>query len=98
MIPGIVSKLTEKIVSIPAATATIRSEADIMRTVGAGPLNTIVPGVSTDHSQFCILITDTAVVLGTSGNILVGLTTAINRPVFMVFSKSLGKWLLNSGV
>lgn len=95
MIPGIVTKLTERTV---ATAATIRAEADIMRTTGAVAINTIVPGVSTDHSQFLILITDSAVVLGTSGNILVGITTAINRPVFMVFVKSLGKWLINSGV
>lgn len=97
MIPGIVSKLTEKITSIPAATATIRAEADIMRTVGAGPLTTVLP-MSPDHSQFMILVTDTAVVLGTGGNILVGITTVINRPLFMLFSKSLQKWLINSGV
>lgn len=95
MIPGSVSKMTE--MSVPFA-ATITAKADIVNIVGAGTVNTIIPGLGTRQSQFLVLNSNAATVLGTSGNIAVGLTMVINRPVFLVYSKAAGKWLINSGV
>lgn len=96
MIPGSVSKLAEN--TIPSA-ATIVAKSDIVKITGSTQVNTIIPGLSASQSQFLVLIpTDGAITLGTSGNILVGIAAAQNRAVFMVFVKSLGKWVINSGV
>jgi len=95
MIPGSVSKLTESVVPFAA---TITAKTDIVHINGAGTINTINPGLGTRQSQFLILNSNAASVLGTTGNIAVGLTMVVNRPVFLVFSKALGKWLINSGV
>jgi hypothetical protein len=96
MIPGSVSKLVEQSV---ASAATITAKADIVKVSGTTQINTIIPGLGTSHGQFLVSVpTDGAVTLGTSGNILVGIAAAQNRAVFLVFVKSLGKWLINSGV
>lgn len=96
MIPGSVSKLKEDTV---ASAATITAKADVVNVTGATQINTIIPGLGTAVSQFLVLnARDGAVTLGASGNIAVGLALAQNRPVFLVFSKAAGKWLINSGV
>jgi hypothetical protein len=96
MIPGSVSKLSEATV---ASAATIFAKADIVYVAGGTQVNNITPGLGTAVSQLLILVPLAAtLVLGTSGNIAVGITAVINRPVFMVWSKSLQKWLINSGV
>lgn len=96
MIPGSVSKLKEDTV---ASAATITAKADLVNVTGTTQINTIVPGLGTAVSQFLVLnCVSGAVVLGTSGNIAVGLTTAQNRPQLLVWSKAAQKWLINSGV
>lgn len=96
MIPGSVSKLSESTV---ASAASITAKADILYVTGAVQVNTIVPGLGVMQSQLVILVpVDGALTLGTSGNILVGLAAAQNRAVFLVWSKKLQKWLINSGV
>ena len=95
MIPGSVSKLTESTV---AYAATITAKTDIVHIVGAGTIANIIPGLGLHQSQFLVLNSNAATVLGTTGNIAVGLTMVINRPVFLVWSKKLQKWLINSGV
>jgi hypothetical protein len=96
MIPGSVSKLTESTV---ASAATITVKTDIVNVSGTTQVNTIIPGLGTAQSQFLILNPlGATLVLGTSGNIAVGLTAVINRPVFMVWSKAAQKWLICSGV
>lgn len=96
MIPGSISKLTERTV---ASAATITAKADVLHVTGTIQINNIIPGLGTAQSQFLILNPQGAtLVLGTSGNIAVGLTAVINRPVFLVYSRTLGKWLINSGV
>jgi hypothetical protein len=97
MIPGSVSKLSE--VTVASATA-ITAKADIVNVTGNTQINTINPGLGTAVSQFLILnpVTAGGVTLGTSGNILQGVAAVQNRPVFMVWSKSAQKWLINSGV
>jgi hypothetical protein len=96
MIPGSVSKLSEVTV---ASAATITAKADIVNVTGSTQVNTINPGLGTAVSQFLVLnAVSGALTLGTSGNIAVGLAMAQNRPVFLVWSKSAQKWLINSGV
>jgi len=95
MIPGSVSKLTESVVPFAA---TFKAKTDIVHIAGAGTVVNIIPGLGNGQSQFLILNSNAATVLGTAGNIAVGLTMVINRPVFLVFSRALGKWLINSGV
>jgi len=96
MIPGSVSKLSERTV---ASAATITAKADIVYVTGTTGINTIIPGLGIQQSQLLILVPlGATLVLGTSGNIAVGITAVINRPVFMVWSKASQKWLINSGV
>jgi hypothetical protein len=96
MIPGTVSRLTESTI---ASAATITVKTDVVKVTGSTAVNTILPGLGTAQSQFLILIPVTgALTLGTSGNILVGLAAAVNRAVYMTYIRSLGKWVINSGV
>ena len=96
MIPGSVSKLSE---STMASAASISPKSDIVNLTGTTGLNTIVPALGTQVSQFLVLIPNSgSIVIGTSGNILVGITAVVNRAVFLVWSKSLQKWVINSGV
>lgn len=97
MIPGVTTKLTESTV---ASAATIDAKTDIVLVTGTTGVNTIRPNFGGGQfSGLLVLIPQGAtLVLGTSGNILVGITAVINRPVFMVYVKSLAKWAINSGV
>lgn len=96
MIPGSVSKLTEA--TMPSS-ATIYVKTDVVKVTGSTQINTIIPGLGSAQSQFLVLVpVDGAVTLGTAGNIAVGIAMAQNRAVFMVFVRSLGKWIINSGV
>lgn len=96
MIPGITSKLSQTTV---ASAATIEAKSDIVLVTGSTQVNTINPNLGGGFGGFLVLIpTDGSVVLGTSGNILIGITAVINRAVFLVYVKSTGKWYINSGV
>lgn len=97
MIPGTTSKLSEETM---ASAATITAKTDIVIVTGTTQINTINPRFGGGFSGFLVLIPTNAagVTLGTSGNILVGIAAAQNRAVFMVYSKSLAKWVINSGV
>jgi len=97
MIPGTTSKLSESTV---ASAATITAKTDIVLVTGTTAINTILPNFGGGFGGFLVLIPTNAagVTLGTSGNILVGVAAAQNRALFMVFVRSLGKWIINSGV
>lgn len=96
MIPGTTSKLSESTV---ASAATINVKTDIVLVTGAVAVNNIIPNFGGGFSGFCILIPVTgALTLGTSGNIAVGLAAVVNRAVWLVYVKSLNKWVINSGV
>jgi hypothetical protein len=96
MIPGTTSKLSESTV---ASAASISAKTDIVKVTGSTTINTIIPNFGGGFSGLLILIpVDGAITLGTSGNINVGLAAVINRAVWMVFVRSLGKWIINSGV
>ena len=96
MLPGTVSKTTESTV---ASAATIRVATDVVVVTGATQIDNITPALGGYHGQFVILVPkDGSIILGATGNIAVGITAVINRAVWMVFVKSLGKWIINSGV
>lgn len=96
MIPGSTTKLTE---STLASAATISPKTDIVLLTGTTQVNTIVPAFGGGFGGMIVLVpVSGSVILGTSGNINVGITAVINRSVWLVFVKSLGKWIINSGV
>jgi len=96
MIPGTTSKCSESTV---ASAASITAKTDIVKVTGSTQINTIIPNFGGGFSGLCILVpTDGAITLGTSGNILVGIAAAQNRSVWLVYVRSLGKWIINSGV
>ena len=96
MIPGTVSKLTESTV---ASATSIRVATDVVVVTGSTQIDTIQPAFGGYHGQFVVLIPkDGSVILGATGNIAVGITAVINRAVWLVFVKSLNKWVINSGV
>jgi hypothetical protein len=94
MIPGTVSKLSEK---TKASADSVVADADVLLLTGSTTVNTVVPKLT--FSQFLILIpVSGALTLGTSGNILAGLAAVQNRAVYLTWVKSLQKWVINSGV
>jgi hypothetical protein len=96
MIPGSISKCSEQTI---ASAATITAKADLVNVTGSTQINTIIPGLGTAVSQFCILNpVSGALTLGTSGNIAVGVALVQNRPSMLVWSKAAQKWLIESGV
>jgi|SRR6187431_860920 len=97
MFPGTTSKLSE---STLASAATINVKTDIVLLTGTTAVNNIIPNFGGGFSGFCILIPTNAagITFGTSGNILVGLAAVQNRALMLVYVKSLGKWVIESGV
>ena len=96
MIPGLQTRLSEEVV---ASAASINVQSDVVRITGSTQINTINPMITVGFNVFLVLIpVDGSIILGTSGNILIGITAVINRAVFMVFDKITGKWYINSGV
>ena len=97
MIPGSVSRVVEGATIASAATLTPRS-GEVYRVTGTTQINTINPPLGTGQSQVIWLIpTDGAVILGTSGNILIGITMAQNRATMLIWLRSTGKWYIENG-
>lgn len=96
MIPGTISKTTESTV---ASATSIRVATDVVVVTGAVQIDTIQPAFGGYHGQFVILVPkDGSIILGATGNIAVGITAVINRAVWLIYVKSLQKWIINSGV
>lgn len=97
MIPGIVSKLSKSTV---ASAASITVKTDVVRITGSTQINTILSPLQNnpDDTMVILIPVDGSVILGTSGNILVGITMAQNRAVWLVWDEVAGKWYINSGV
>ena len=96
MIPGMTSKLSESTV---ASAASISAKTDVILVTGTAQINTISPNYGGGFGGMLILVpVNGSVILGTSGNILVGITAVQNRSVWMNYVRSLGKWVINSGV
>ena len=97
MIPGMISKIVEGGVVASAATIIPRG-GELFRVTGTTQINNILPPLGIGQSQVIYLIpTDGAVILGTSGNILAGLTLAQNRIVMLVWVRSQSKWYIENG-
>lgn len=95
MIPGTVSKLSESVV---ASADSIVVKTDMVRITGSTAINTILSPLMGSGVMVILIPVDGSVVLGTSGNILIGITAVINRAVWLVWNKTAGKWYINSGV
>jgi hypothetical protein len=95
MIPGSQSKMSESVV---ASADSIFAKSDIVRVTGSTTINTILSPLMGSPMMVVLIPTDGAVTLGTAGNILVGIAMAQNRAVWLVWSKAVAKWYINSGV
>lgn len=95
MIPGTQSKVTESVV---ASATSITVKTDVVRITGSTTINTILSPLMGSGMMVILIPVDGAVALGTSGNILVGITMAQNRAVWLVWNKTAAKWYINSGV
>jgi hypothetical protein len=97
MIPGSVSRVVEGVPVASATSVTLRG-GEVYRVTGTTQINTINPPLGTGQNQVVWLIpTDGAIILGTSGNILIGVTMAQNRVVQLVWLKSVAKWYIENG-
>lgn len=97
MLPGRQSKLSvEKIASADS----IIARTDVIKVTGSTAVNTITTPLMLDRDGVILIFipVDGSVVLGTSGNILVGITAVINRAVILVWDAVVGKWYISSGV
>lgn len=96
MIPGTTSKFSESTV---ASAASITAKTDIIKVTGTTQINTIIPNFGGGFGGQVVLVpVDGAVILGTSGNIVVGITAAVNRATILTFLRSTGKWYIDNGV
>lgn len=95
MIPGTQSKCSESVV---ASATSIFVKTDQVRITGSTQIETIQSPLMGSGLMVILMPVDGAVVLGTSGNILVGITMAQNRAVWLIWNKTAGKWYINSGV
>jgi len=77
--------------SITSAT-TIAPTTLLTKTTGATAIATITPPVTGDHVLW--LVTDTPVVIGIGGNVLVGYTTVTNRPIALIYDSKQGKYYI----
>jgi len=95
MIPGRITRVIEA--TIPSAD-TIKAFTDVLVLTGTVTLNTILPGRGNgNESQLLILLPQGIITIGTTGNILFGTVTVVNRPVILIWSKSLQKWSIVAG-
>ena len=95
MIPGLQSKVS---VSTVASATSIVVKTDVAKVTGSTQIETILSPLMGINMMIVLIPVDGSVVLGTSGNILVGITAVVNRAVWLVWDKTVGKWYINSGV
>jgi hypothetical protein len=93
MIPGTTTKLSETTV---ASAGAITAKSDIVKVTGSTQINTISPNFGGGQFSGIVFLipTDGAVTLGTSGNILVGISAVQNRATMLIYVKSLAKWVI----
>lgn len=95
MFPGLTTKLSEETI---ASADSISPKSDLVRVTGSTAINTINPPFGGFSGMLTLVPVDGGVVLGTSGNILVGITMGVNRAVTLFWSKSAAKWYIDNGV
>lgn len=94
MIPSSPGKGTE--VTVASATV-IEVNADLVRITGSTQVETILSKLALNRGilAFFAVAVDGAVVVGTSGNVLVGQTLAQNRLYLFVWSATAAKWYVH---
>lgn len=95
MIPGQQSKLSDSVV---ASADVITVKSDMVRVTGSTAINTILSPLQGSGMMVILIPVDGSITIGTSGNILIGITSVINRAVWLVWNKTTAKWYINSGV
>ena len=96
MFPGRQSKVTEENV---ASATTINVKSDLIRITGSTQIETILsPLLLSGQGGVVVFVVavDGAVVIGTSGNVLVGVTLTQNRLYTLVYSNVVDKWYIHS--
>ena len=73
-------------------TATIAPTTFLTKCVGGVAFATITPPVTGDHLLF--IVADSALVIPTTGNILVGYTMVVNRPIGFLYDSKQGKYYI----
>lgn len=95
MIPTSPFKTREETV---ASATTITVKADLVRITGSTQIETILCPLllsSQGGVGFFAVAVDGAVVVGTSGNVLVGQSLAQNRLYLFVYSNTVDKWYIH---
>lgn len=96
MFQGSTSKVSEAVV---ASATTIIARTDFLKISGSTQIETITPNFGGGYSGLIFVTpTDGNVVLGTSGNILVGATLIQNRLYALIYSKVSAKWFIHGVV
>ena len=95
--PGLVSKLSEEIVSLAS---TITPKSDIIRVTSTATttvLTTIVPPFAGFSGQLILINQSGAAITSvTTGNILTATTIQDSRATTLVYSKGAAKWVVGS--
>ena|SRR5215831_11393364 len=99
MIPGMISKFVEGTIVASAGTINLLGGGgEVYCVTGTTQINTIYPPLGPGQNQVVYLIpTDGAVTLGTSGNILAGVTLAQNRSAALFWLRRTQKWYIENG-
>lgn len=95
MIPGTQSKVSESVV---ASADVIQVKSDLARITGATAINTVLSPLMGSAMITFLVPVDGNIVLGTTGNILVGATLIVNRVYMLIWSKTLNKWYIHGVV
>ena len=96
MFPGRQSKITEENV---ASATTITVKSDLIRITGSTQIETILSPLllsGVGGVTVMVVAVDGAVVIGTSGNVLVGVTLTQNRLYVLTYSNIVDKWYIHS--
>lgn len=84
------SNIQPKPVTMASATV-IAPTTFLTKLTGAVAIATITPPITGCH-MLALVSVDGAIVIGTGGNVLVGYTTVINRPILMIYDPVQGKY------
>jgi hypothetical protein len=90
------SGLQQKPVTLASATV-ITPRTFLTRLTGSTQVETITPPVTGCH-VLALVSVDGVVVIGTSGNVLVGYSTVQNRPIMLIYDPNQGKYYVNAVV
>lgn len=74
-----------------AAATTIAPTTLLTKLTGATALSIITPPVTGDHVLYLVSV-DGVIVIGTGGNVLVGYSTVLNRPIALIYDSKQGKY------